>query len=396
MKLVVQLVISFILMIPVKAQRIIDSSICKEFTLSINCNNSEIDSIRIIFWSCSKREDIYCKLVNGKATVKGFAAMATEGIIFTNISSKDMDSPGVIRFIIEQTKMFIDFDVQNNYVKNVRIKGSKSQTEKLRWEQAQSASFLLEKMYEDSLKLPHISKEKRKTLLVSSDSVRRIIVTKAIDYIGQNKDSYFSGYLLNRYLRRISLDSAKRYYNAFDTHVKKSNLGQLILADIFALTTDESFLEQNSTPEFFKKLKAMQNFHDIVLPDISGNKVELSVFKGKWILVDFWGSWCIPCIRNVPYLKELMNKMADDSVAFISISLDKNVEVWRKAIAKHNYPGLNLIDSAHLVSTFYHVPWVPVYMLIDPEGKISKFDLPQPITGDLSPVLNSLIGKLDD
>ena len=85
--------------------------------------------------------------------------------------------------------------------------------------------------------------------------------------------------------------------------------------------------------------------------------------------------------------------MKDKQVEFVSISIDKEVESCKKAMANHHFPGLSLVDTAGLAATYYKVPWVPKYVIIKPDGTVAYEDAPQPISGELKPLLISIMNK---
>jgi thiol-disulfide isomerase/thioredoxin len=79
---------------------------------------------------------------------------------------------------------------------------------------------------------------------------------------------------------------------------------------------------------------------DFTLTDINGEEVSLSDFQGKVVYLDFWASWCGPCMREVPFAKELKKRMAgQDDLVFLYISIDTDEEAWRRTVARPGNPG---------------------------------------------------------
>jgi len=87
--------------------------------------------------------------------------------------------------------------------------------------------------------------------------------------------------------------------------------------------------------------------------------------------------------------------MKGKQVEFVSISIDKDVGSWRKAVAKHHFPGLNLVDTLGLAASYYNVPWVPKYVIIKPDGSIACDNAPFPISRELKSLLISIVNKKD-
>ncbi|MDR0420914.1 MAG: TlpA family protein disulfide reductase [Prevotellaceae bacterium] len=111
---------------------------------------------------------------------------------------------------------------------------------------------------------------------------------------------------------------------------------------------------------------------DFTLKALDGREITLSQFKGKYVLLDFWGSWCKPCRKSNPLLVEMYNqfKAKKVDVEFISISVNDNDKMWKKAIEDDKLTWTQLNDSGRSIQKKYAVGGVPNYILISPEGKI--------------------------
>lgn len=105
------------------------------------------------------------------------------------------------------------------------------------------------------------------------------------------------------------------------------------------------------------------------LNDIDGKEISLDKLKGKYVLIDFWASWCGPCIGEIKYLKEAYQKYGKKNVVFLSISVDKDETAWKTAVEKHNLTWHQLRDTEK-VADDYKVSGIPRILLINKEGKI--------------------------
>lgn len=122
-------------------------------------------------------------------------------------------------------------------------------------------------------------------------------------------------------------------------------------------------------------------------PDISGftpegNELTLSDFKGKYVFVDIWASWCAPCRREIPHLKEALTySEKSDNLVVLSYSIDNKRPDWVNCINKNNLIHKNWIHISTLkgwgseATKLFNVKGVPFTVLIDPEGKVVEFGL---------------------
>jgi thiol-disulfide isomerase/thioredoxin len=124
-----------------------------------------------------------------------------------------------------------------------------------------------------------------------------------------------------------------------------------------------------------------------VAPDITGRtpdgkELSLSDFKGKYVFLDFWASWCAPCRREIPYLKEALAYSGEsDKIVVLSYSIDDEYEDWTGCIADNELVHRNWVHISVLKGwnsealKFFGVNGVPYTALIDPEGKVVQFEL---------------------
>ena len=112
---------------------------------------------------------------------------------------------------------------------------------------------------------------------------------------------------------------------------------------------------------------------EIVLPDMNGKEVRLSQFKGKYVLVDFWASWCKPCRYENPHVVSAYRKFREKNFDVLGVSLDKNKEEWLQAIKDDQLTWTHVSDLqfwSSPVVPLYGIEGIPFNVLVDPEGKI--------------------------
>jgi len=107
---------------------------------------------------------------------------------------------------------------------------------------------------------------------------------------------------------------------------------------------------------------------DFMLTDINGKNISLSDLKGKTVLLDFWGTWCGPCIKLIPKLKELYTKYKNQNFEILSIANDNDQNKWKNMVSNKGMTWTNVIDLTEKVVNQYQIKAYPTLMLIDKNG----------------------------
>ena len=142
----------------------------------------------------------------------------------------------------------------------------------------------------------------------------------------------------------------------------------------------EDFQEINPHPEYNEavqaviyealKLQSGQPAPAFTLHDLDGQPVSLSQFKGQAVLLDFWASWCGPCLIDLPDIRKIKEKTAALPIVFLNLSLDEDEAAWRGAITEYEIEGVHVradgFDSG--VAKSYQVNALPSYYLVDSQG----------------------------
>lgn len=165
-------------------------------------------------------------------------------------------------------------------------------------------------------------------------------------------------------VRHAPLARTEQLYRTFNTRYNDSKYAKYLSA----------MVEQK------KRLSVGAPAIDFTVNDEEGNKIKLSELKGKVVYIDFWASWCGPCIAQFKYTKKIKEHFAGKDVVFVYVSIDENEEAWQKAKEKYELTGLHTrVDGWKAkVAEDYGVRGVPSYFLVDREGKFATEDTPRP------------------
>lgn len=129
---------------------------------------------------------------------------------------------------------------------------------------------------------------------------------------------------------------------------------------------------------------------DFSLADINGKRFDLSDFKGKYVYMDIWATWCGPCKVQIPFMKELEKKFHDAPIHFVSVSLDKleDKPIWEKMVRENQMSGVQLFAGREDNFGFdYKIEYIPTFIILDKEGNIMIDRAPAPMdyqTGEIN------------
>ena len=136
---------------------------------------------------------------------------------------------------------------------------------------------------------------------------------------------------------------------------------------------------------------------DFSLADINGKRFDLSDFKGKYVYMDIWATWCGPCKVQIPYMKQLEEQFRDAPIHFVSVSVDNDDDkpVWAKMVRENEMSGVQLFAGRENNFGFdYKIQYIPTFILIDKEGNIINPTAPAPMDYQSQGVNQELVSIL--
>ncbi|TCC99317.1 AhpC/TSA family protein [Pedobacter hiemivivus] len=242
----------------------------------------------------------------------------------------------------------------------IRLSGSKIQTE------ADTYDKLLEPFSSQEMplyqKYGKVSKEEQLQLEQKLADIRKQKRVVANNYIASHPESPFSLSLVTDRAGMGEYKDIQAIYDQLGKNIKATPEGKRLNERLVILKRSAI-----GTP----MLNFTQN-------DTEGKPVNFAAFKGKYVLIDFWASWCGPCRAENPNVLKAYNKYKDQNFTVVGVSLDDKGDNWKKAIKDDGMPWTQLSDLKgwkNEVSTYYGIMGIPSTLLVDPQGKIIAKDL---------------------
>ena len=184
-------------------------------------------------------------------------------------------------------------------------------------------------------------------------------------------------YLAATYVDRHGIDNIQDLENIYFTYVKD----EVLLAD-YKAKFDKWDLSRPGKPS-----------PEISAVDIDGKQWTLADFRGKYIYIDMWATWCAPCRREMPYLKALEEKFKDAQIVFLGLSTDSDKTKWEAMVKTGELTGVQLyLGPQSAFQKAYQIDGIPRFILLDKEGKIIDNNMSRPSQDATAAALEALDG----
>lgn len=186
-----------------------------------------------------------------------------------------------------------------------------------------------------------------------------------MEVLKNNSDKEASAYLIS------SFDTAEKMEAAIALLSDRVKNGRM--KDIVYLSLNQTKAQAEAKAKADKVQAEGVESQDFTLTDINGKSLTLSSLRGKYVIIDFWGSWCGWCIKGMPKMKEYYAKYKD-KLEIVGVDSGDTDEKWKEAVKKHELPWLHVKDAEgdDSVVKKYAVSGFPTKILVGPDGKIVK------------------------
>ena len=178
----------------------------------------------------------------------------------------------------------------------------------------------------------------------------------------------------------VGYDLAKQYFQDMYVTITPEQIDELVALVNEAWPNTARATEFKKLADNGKRIAVGAKYPDIELTNTEGKKVKLSEYvpAGKYVMLEFWASWCGPCRGEIPHLREVYKEYKDKGFEIVSISIDRDNKAWKKAMKEERMVWTQLNDPGEFkgpVTQVYNVLGVPTCILLDKEGHIFKTNM---------------------
>jgi len=301
---------------------------------------------------------------------------------------------GKVSGLKNQTVKLLKLDLETN--EPVAVDSFNSKNGAFEFFVKKEPSYLHTLFINDSIKFPFFVDNSNVKIDGDIKSIESFIISSK-----SKEDNFFREYSQDDFFdRKIGMDIMLNYpdnivsvftaYYQFQIH----NISQDTMSSII-----DNFSSYSKNSIYFDYLKSLYEKitsikEGVLAPnftskDIDGKQNSLYDFRGKYVYIDFWASWCAPCIEKFPEMKKIYNSIDKSKFEILGVSVDVSRDSWIKSIEKNKLNWINISNTKGWdeISDSYGVKAVPQNFLVDPNGTIIKKNIE---LNDLKEILESL------
>lgn len=317
------------------------------------------DKIEISIDNGKKSKDITFELHDNQVVLSDTFYSKFAAIEIRYVNEEDRFHPFYTGFFVSEKPAIIHFIQSNgiNPIRNYSIENALDMEDNEDARQFRNFAVTEDNDFWKYLKANSEKYQGNDSIISLIQGKADIALNKKTEFFKQCSGSYFCLWLFKRevvYNNTIPVDSLLTIYkNAFSDSMRQSFEGN----EIVKIITGRSEQKYIAAPNF-------------IATDVNGKEVSLEMFKNSYVLIDFWASWCAPCVKKIPDLKEIREKYSEENLKIIFITQDNNFTSFSNAVNKYKMNfGIHLFSTPDLIN-LYGAQAIPKTFLIDPKGII--------------------------
>ncbi|MDD4820685.1 MAG: TlpA disulfide reductase family protein [Flavobacteriales bacterium] len=208
-------------------------------------------------------------------------------------------------------------------------------------------------------------------------------ISTILYFAEKNPDLFYSAYLVSFISREIPLEDLKVAYGKLSDRIKEHEIGKNI---------------KNTIDIAEKSVREGKELPDFTFVDTEGKNFSFSDYRGKWLLIDFWGSWCSPCRMTNPSLVEMYKKYNSRGFEIVGIAVNDSQERVKNAMIEDNISWKNASmdvqnDSIQVIPMLFNITAVPTKVLVNPNGVVELVEAGGAENSPIIAKLKEVFGK---
>ncbi|MDR0507904.1 MAG: TlpA family protein disulfide reductase [Dysgonamonadaceae bacterium] len=318
-------------------------------------------------------------LESGKNVLNDFSSTCSLIDSLASIRHAEIDTlSGISEIFRDLEKARITADVINSYIfymyyaKELKNMSSKEEFMNFRSKHAESITGLVNPLYKQ----------------ITDDKYLDVTVVRNVFSYRKDYEQWFNGVEESAF--QNALFRAAEYANDLDNGLTPEKLSEIISA--LPEFSDAAIVKELEVKiGKAQKLQSGQPAPDFIFTDTSGNEKRLSDLKGKTVYIDFWATWCGPCLAESPHFEKLAGKFTNKNIVFLPVSVDSTSDIWLKFLEAHKKQLPQYHSADPNLSENWNIRFIPRFVLIDKESKIINAYASRPSETEIEELLKTFL-----